>query len=119
MKTIRATDKTKQEDGLRRANGKNVQTQWLKRFSAYTSNELRVLQFRSITELEKAIDLCWKDPDLKGVPRDTPDGRSLIVPQEAVDYFKAKGLRFRISTLLNPDDLSSKQLAALRRQHGM
>jgi hypothetical protein len=68
--------------------------QWHSSFGAYAPDELRTVRFASIPVLNRAIDLCWRDPELKGVPRYTTDGRSLIVPREAVPIFKARRLRF-------------------------
>ena len=70
--------------------------QWHSSFGAYAPDELRAVRFASIAELDRAIALCWKAPELKGVPRYTTDGRSLIVPREAVPLFKAHKLEFRL-----------------------
>jgi hypothetical protein len=75
-------------------NSASTPPQWHSSFGAYAPDELRTVRFASIAVLNRAIDLCWRDPELKGVPRYTTDGRSLIVPREAVPIFKARRLRF-------------------------
>lgn len=93
--------------------------QWKRSFGSYTNVELRALKFRSVKEFERAIKLCWDYSDLKGVPRDSPDGITLIVPEEAVKYFSAKGLKFQVSSLLSAEGLPREKLAEMRRKYGM
>ncbi|MBI3327802.1 MAG: MerR family transcriptional regulator [Nitrospinae bacterium] len=93
--------------------------QWKRSIGSYTNKELRALKFHSVTEVDRAIDRCWEDPNLQGVPRATPDGRTLIVPEEAVRYFQAEGLKFTVSTLLNREELTPEKLAETRRKYGM
>jgi orotate phosphoribosyltransferase len=92
---------------------------WNRSLSTYPKAELRVLRFRSVKEIDRAIDLCWQDPNLIGVPRSIADGKTLIVPQDAVQYFSAKGLKFTVSTLLNREELTTEELADMRRKFGM
>jgi hypothetical protein len=77
------------------------------------------MKFPSIKEIDKAIGLIWSDPELKGVPNDSPDGMSLIVPKETVSVFRSKGLRFKVSELLDLYKLSESRLAKMRAKHGM
>ncbi len=70
--------------------------QWHSSFGAYAPDELRTVRFASVAALNRAITLCWTDPALKGVPRYTTDGVSLIVPREAVPIFKTHRLKFRL-----------------------
>lgn len=51
---------------------------------SYANVELRALKFPSEDEIDRAIDLCWSNPVLKGVPNDTPGGITLVVPEEVV-----------------------------------
>jgi hypothetical protein len=92
---------------------------WKRSFGSYTNAELRALKFRSVKEFERAIKLCWDDPDLKGLPRGSPDGITLIVPEEAVEYFRARGLKFEVSRVLSSEDLPPEKLAEMRRKYGM
>jgi len=93
--------------------------QWKRSLGSYRTIELRALKFKSVKEFDRAIGLIWNDPDLIGVPNETPDGISLIVPEEAVSIFKAKGLQFKVSSVLSPSDLPPKKLAEMRRKYGM
>ncbi len=92
---------------------------WNRPFSAYTNAELRAVKFRSVKEFDRAIDLLWSDPDLKGMPNRTPDGKTLIVPKEGVAILISKRFKFTVSELLNRDELGPGELAEMRRKHGM
>ena len=81
--------------------------------------ELNTLKFVSEEEIDKAIDILWHDEHLKDLPHDIVDGLTLIVPKESTKYFRDKKLKFRASSLLSPDDLSSEELASLRQQQGL
>ena len=93
--------------------------QWKRFIGSYANSELRALKFHSVKEINRAIDLCWEDPYLKGIPRATPDGITLIVPEEAVNFFQAHGLKFTVSPLLNRTELTPEQLTEMRRKYGM
>jgi hypothetical protein len=84
----------------------------LPNLSQYT--DLQVLSFKSAKDLDAAIDLLWTD-ELRNLPHDTPDGQSLVVPSEAVDYFARAGLRFKQQKVLAITDLSADEIRRLRR----
>jgi len=85
---------------------------WKPHLSQYA--ELRILAFASDKDLEAAIDLLWTDA-LRTLPHDTPDGKSLVVPVEAVAYFRRAGLRFTEDRVLSMGDLSPEEIRRLRR----
>jgi hypothetical protein len=99
----------------------NRSPQWKRSYTAYRASELRAMKFSSAEGINRAIELCWEDPDLKGVPRKSPDGITLIVPEEAVELFKAKDekLEFEVSKVLSRKDIPPQRLAEMRRRHGM
>ena len=92
---------------------------WHRSLRSYPQAALRAVRFRAVKDLDRAIELCWHDPDLLGVPRAIADGKTLIVPNEAVKYFKDQGLKFTVSTLLNREELTTAERAAMRRKYGM
>ena len=92
---------------------------WSRSYGAYSNAELRALKFRSEKEIDRAIGLCWSDPDLIGLPRDYADGKTMIVPQEAVELLRNKGLKFRSSELVDTNTLTPEELIERRRKHGM
>jgi hypothetical protein len=75
--------------------------------------ELERLVFENDEELDRAIDLLWTDA-LRDLPHDSPDGRSIVIPKEAVEYFARAGLKFSAEKQLSISDLTSDQIAALR-----
>jgi hypothetical protein len=92
---------------------------WRRRYGSYQDEELRALKFKSIREFEKAVGLIYRDSDLKGLPCDSPDGRTLFVPAESVQLFRSKPLAFRASKLISKGDMAPKRLAEMRAKHGM
>jgi len=94
-------------------------SRWTRPFGNYRTAELRVMKFPNWKESDRATLLCWEDPDLRGVPRRYPDGKQFIVPEEAVALFKAKGIRFKVDTLLDQADLSPERRTELRREYGL
>lgn len=72
--------------------------QW-RHLGAYKNADIRALEFCSRKEFERTIRLCWKDPDLDGLPRDSLDGEMLLVPKEAVALLRSKGLSFKAHKL--------------------
>jgi len=85
---------------------------WLPHLSQY--EDQRVLTFNSEKELEAAIDLLWTD-NLRKLPHETPDGNSLVVPAEAIDYFRQAGLRFTDKRLRNVTELPADVVRRLRK----
>ncbi|MEX2053202.1 MAG: hypothetical protein WD898_03185 [Candidatus Paceibacterota bacterium] len=74
---------------------------WTRRYGSYQNEELVVISLRSIKKLHEVLGLIDSDLELKGMPWDTPDGRSLFVPAEAVKLLRSKGLKFTVSKLAN------------------
>ncbi len=72
------------------------------------------IEFNSEKELEAAIDLLWTD-NLRKLPHETPDGNSLVVPAEAIDYFRQAGLRFTDKRLRNVTELPADVVRRLRK----
>jgi hypothetical protein len=100
-----------------RTAGNNLQApgsvpSWQPYLSQYTDQ--RILIFKSAKDLDAAIDLLWT-PELRSLPHDTPDGNSLVVPAEAVDYFTRAGLRFTAKKVRSISDLSAEEIRRLRR----
>ena len=87
--------------------------QWRAHLAGY--RDKRVLTFGSAKDLEAAIDLLWTEA-LRELPHDTADGKTLIIPAEAVPYFTKAGLRFTEKRLRSLRDLSPEEVAKLRRQ---
>ena len=82
----------------------NKKQKWRPSITHYRSTELRALTFASVDDVDRAIYCCWNDPELKCMPRYTPDGMTMFVPLEAVPYFqKKKDLEFCVNPLVNPD----------------
>jgi hypothetical protein len=73
----------------------------------------RILTFKSPKGLDAAIDLLWSDA-LRNLPHDTPDGKALVVPAEAVAYFERAGLRLTERRALSVSDLSADEIRRLR-----
>jgi hypothetical protein len=94
---------------------------WKRSYTAYRASELRALKFSSVDAINRAVELCWEDPDLKGVPWKSPDGITMIVPEEAVELFRAKDekLEFEVGKVLSRKDIPPQRLAEMRRRHGM
>lgn len=97
----------------------SLTTRWNKPITAYLSKEKRALTFLSKEERNKAVDLCWSDPDLLNVPRAIAGGLTLVVPEEAVHFFKSNGLRFNLSRVLSQADLTLEECRKLRKKYGM
>ncbi len=91
-------------------------TRWNRDSGSYSNEEMRVIKFRSIKEINRLIDLCWIDPDLIGLPRDYANGKTMFVPAEAIDLLKAKKLKFTTSKLGNPPP---DELARQRHKYGL
>lgn len=92
---------------------------WRRSCGSYQNHELRALTFRSSRLINAAVVLIGSDRDLNGLPWDSPDGRTLFVPKEAVPLLREKGLRFRVSELLTPEGLPADELDKMRVKHGM
>ena len=77
----------------------NKPFRWCRGLNSYLNKNLRALKFKSVKEIDRAIDLCWLDPELFGLPREYADGKTMIVPEEAISIFKDRGLKFKASEL--------------------
>src|SRR5260370_4689692 len=75
--------------------------------------DLRALQFSSAEHFAAAAKLLWS-AELRDLPYDLTGKHTVIIPQEAIGYFK--GLTFTETEVLSPNDLPSEELAELRRQ---
>jgi hypothetical protein len=105
--SVKPTPK-KKPDALENA----VVPEWKPNLDSY--KEKRILTFYSEKDLESAIDLLWTE-ELRELPHDTPDGKSLIMPAEAVPYFTKAGLRFKDKKLGSLKELSPQEIAQLRQ----
>jgi hypothetical protein len=94
-------------------------SRWKRSYGSYANSELRALQFNSTEEMDRAIDLIWSDPDFRNLPSDIVDGLTLAVPEDSVEYFRAKALQFTVSKIVDPGELSRKKLAQVRMRYGM
>ncbi len=85
---------------------------WRWPLAAYRN--LQRLVFENQDELEKAVDLLWTD-ELYSLPHASPDGKSIVVPEEAVEYFTRAGLKFSAEKMRSRSDLTPEETRALRR----
>lgn len=74
----------------------------------------RILRFETDKELEAGIELLWTDA-LRNLPHTTYDGKSIIIPAEAVEYFTMAGLKFTATKLRSIGDLTPEEIAKLRK----
>lgn len=79
--------------------------QWRWPLAAYRN--LQRLVFVDQEELEKAVDLLWTD-ELYALPHASPDGKSIVVPEEAVEYFTRAGLKFSAEKMMSRSDMRPK-----------
>jgi hypothetical protein len=110
----RSTISSKSVRGHSAANGQQPPSSipsWQPYLSQYA--EQRILTFKSPKDLDAAIDLLWTD-ELRNLPHDTPDGKSLVVPAEAVGYFAKAGLRFTEKKVRSISELSADEIRRLR-----
>ncbi len=85
---------------------------WKPHLNSYQEKQL--LRFASDTDLHGAIELLWTEPFLN-LPHCTPDGRSIVVPAEAVEYLGRAGLKFTASRLRSISDLTPDEISKVRR----
>jgi hypothetical protein len=98
------------------ANGESVSPpQWKAHLDCY--REKRGLIFTDEKELDAAIDLLWSE-EMHDLPHALAGGDTIIVPAEAVHYFKTKGLRFRDTRVHSAGELPPEEIAKLRREQG-
>ena len=85
----------------------------------YAYREKKALKFSSTREADKAIDLIWKTSELYGMPRAVVDADTIIVPEEAVRFFQAAGLKFKRSRVVPAGELGADEIARLRRDQAI
>src|SRR3989344_6798993 len=73
----------------------NRRYRWIKSIGSYSDKELKQLKFLNIKDFNSAIELCWGDPDLEGMPWNS-EGTILHVPEGGIKYLKNKGLKFKV-----------------------
>jgi hypothetical protein len=89
--------------------------QWKAHLDLY--KEKRALIFKEQQELHAAIELLWTEP-LRELPHALAGGDTIIVPAEAVRYFKEQGLRFRNTRVLSAGELPPEEINRLRQEQG-
>ena len=99
-------------------NGRPVATRdvavpdWKPYLNSYA--EKQWLRFASKSDLHATIDLLWTD-DFRNLPHDSPDGRSLVVPAEAVEHLARAGAKFTATRLRPISEYTPDQIAKMRR----
>ena len=93
----------------------SIPKQW-RPYGSYSNAELRVLTFPSVKEIDHAIEMIWGDPELKSLPRHYADGKTMIIPEEAIKLLAAKGLKFKVSILVDTSALSPEKLVERRKK---
>ncbi len=86
--------------------------EWKASLNAYPEKQL--LRFASKKDLHAAIDLLWTAA-FRTLPHCTPDGRSIVVPEEAVEPLARAGLQFTATRLRSISDLTPTEIKKLRR----
>lgn len=90
-----------------------------KAFNSYQEDELRVLIFPTIEELEKCVALLWEEPALKGCPHDSGDGETLWVPADAASIIQARGIKVDVRRPVTHVEMPKEELARLRHESGV
>src|SRR5438045_770102 len=85
---------------------------WKPYLSSYPNKLL--LRFANKKDLHAAIDLLWTEP-FRMLPHCTADGRSIVVPAEAVDHLARAGMKFTSAKLRSITDLTPTEIRKLRR----
>jgi len=73
------------------------------------------LAFNTEEDIDAAIDLCWSDKDLRGVPRVHVGEWTMIVPAESLPFFQKKARNFTVKNVISAGDLSPEEMAKVRR----
>jgi hypothetical protein len=87
--------------------------QWKPWLDSY--QDLRALQFRTPEHFAAATTLLWIG-ELRDLPYDLVGNRTIIVPAEAVLFFR--GLEVTETDVLNPGDVPPQELSDLRKEQG-
>ena len=85
--------------------------QWKPHLNSYHDKQL--LRFSDKHALHAALEVLWTEP-FRTLPHCTPDGRSIVVPAEAVEHLARAGLNFTATKLKGIRDLTSEQIKKLR-----
>lgn len=93
---------------------KSEKSDWHPQLDSY--RELRAVSFESDEDLRKALKLLWTSDELFGLPRDVIGGTTMVIPAEALHYFK--GLRFTATEVLSSGSISPEERTHLRREQG-
>lgn len=85
---------------------------WKPHLDAYAEKQL--LRFASKADLHATVDLLWTEP-FRTLPHSSPDGRTLVVPKEAVEHLARAGARFTARRLRSISDLTAAEIKKVRR----
>jgi hypothetical protein len=85
---------------------------WKCHLDSYAEKQL--LRFASTEDLHAVIDLLWTEP-FRTLPHDTPDGRSIVVPAEAVEHLARAGGKFTATRLPEISDFTPEEISKIRR----
>jgi hypothetical protein len=96
-------------------NGAAAVPHWKAHLDLY--RDQRALTFKDDAHLDAAVDLLWTEP-LRDLPHALAGGDTIIVPAEAVRYFRDRGLQFRSTKVLSAGDLPATEIDKLRREQG-
>jgi hypothetical protein len=81
----------------------------------YENKELRAVKFRSDNEADRALVLIGKSPVLKRMPFLFANALTFIIPNTAIQTLKKLRLHFKVSNVLEMDDLDPEERAEIRR----
>lgn len=79
--------------------------------------ELRALKFFSRKDINSAIDVLH-EAHLRHCPFDLVGDNTIIIPAEAVRYFRRAGLEFKATRVMQASELPKDKLYELRRTQG-
>jgi hypothetical protein len=85
---------------------------WKPHLNSYVEKQL--LRFASKADLHATIDLLWTDA-FRTLPHDSPDGRSIVVPAEAVEHLARAGAKFTATRLRSIREFTPEEIANMRR----
>lgn len=85
---------------------------WKASISAYPVEDRVALEFASDKEIDRAIDVCFDDKALAGVPVSFADGMTLVLPREASQLLRDRGLNFTELELISSAGLNEDEMRA-------
>lgn len=88
---------------------------WQPFLGAY--RDLRAVQFAAKADFQAATKLLWSG-EFPRPPFDLVGYETIIVPAEAVSYFREQGLNFTETAVLSAGDLPAEKINKLRREQG-